>query len=376
MIDWQASEQLYGITKIKFGCRIAVICDECNSTGSRLVRSPNEIVDNQMVWFCRRCINSKVTKRLWQNREYRDRMEAIWANPEYKSKLAVASKRQWANMENRIKAAAISRTQWIDPEYRAKVTIARTNSEYRANMSAAIKHTWSDPEYRSKMAAIYTNPEYRSKMAATVKQLWCDPEYRASATAIWSNPEYRARMISILTGPKCRTKLSAVMEQLWCDPEYRASASAAAVSLWRDPEYRSKRSVAIAKCVAAGKFNTYSKCKCGWHESTKIGKVRYRSSWELAYYQYLDDNIEVISYKPEPFLLPYHFNNMSLNYIPDIIVWYADNHQELIEIKPNRLLKWPKNIAKIEAGQEYCALTGMVFVVLTEYELSAMGVLQ
>jgi len=52
-----------------------------------------------------------------------------------------------------------------------------------------------------------------------------------------------------------------------------------------------------------------------------------------------------------------------------VLVEYADGHNELVEIKPSGLLKYPQVRAKLDAGKAYCESASMVFVVLTEVEL-------
>lgn len=63
------------------------------------------------------------------------------------------------------------------------------------------------------------------------------------------------------------------------------------------------------------------------------------------------------------------------NYIPDLLVTYIDGHRELVEIKPKRRIANPKNVKKFLAAGEWCLQNSCRFVVLTEVELKAMGLI-
>ena len=112
---------------------------------------------------------------------------------------------------------------------------------------------------------------------------------------------------------------------------------------------------------------TNGRFKSGYHHSPKAGKVHYRSSYELAFYQQLDQESEVSTYEVEAVQIPYYFDGRQRTYIPDVLIHYTDGGQELVEIKPEALLDTPENDAKFEAAfKEY----GEQFVIVTEHELS------
>lgn len=115
--------------------------------------------------------------------------------------------------------------------------------------------------------------------------------------------------------------------------------------------------------------------------------VVYRSSWELSFCQYLDENDAFISWGSECVKILYKnpiSNKMSF-YHPDFLINYIDKsgqyHKELIEIKPRNqtvlkeagngkdLLEISKNYMKWEAAIHWCEKRGIKFRVLTEKDL-------
>lgn len=104
-------------------------------------------------------------------------------------------------------------------------------------------------------------------------------------------------------------------------------------------------------------------CK-GQYVSTKTGRtVNYRSSWELAYAKLLDNDPNVTYWEFEKFHLTYTTpQNKKRRYIPDFIVCYADGHQELVEVKPNKLTSNKTNIAKQLSAEIFCAEQNLSYV--------------
>lgn len=65
----------------------------------------------------------------------------------------------------------------------------------------------------------------------------------------------------------------------------------------------------------------------------------YRSAYEYAFFEKLEENVEVVQYISEPFFIPYRDSKgKSRSYKPDIIVLYADGRVEICEIKPQAML--------------------------------------
>lgn len=111
-----------------------------------------------------------------------------------------------------------------------------------------------------------------------------------------------------------------------------------------------------------GKKPTY---KEGFFTSAKNGMkdFHYRSGWELDVYKCLEEMDEVIGYKVEPFPIGYWFQGEHRHYYPDLLVAFADGHEEVWEIKPARQTTLPINEAKWTAAAAYCQSRGIEFSV-------------
>jgi len=113
----------------------------------------------------------------------------------------------------------------------------------------------------------------------------------------------------------------------------------------------------------------------------------FRSSWELVFMRFCDNNPHIEKWASEPLKIPY-FNpieNKYKPYKPDFLVVYNDKngsrHAELVEIKPAKethlseakskrdKLRLAVNAAKWMACNEYCKAHGMTFRVITESDL-------
>lgn len=118
----------------------------------------------------------------------------------------------------------------------------------------------------------------------------------------------------------------------------------------------------------------------GTHLSTKTNEsYKYRSEWELRYMIWLDTNDDVRTYSYEALKITYVSNLKSKrlrNYIPDFLVTMSDGRELLVEIKPKRFLEKPINKKKFDSARAWCAENSREFVILTEIELSALGIMK
>lgn len=115
---------------------------------------------------------------------------------------------------------------------------------------------------------------------------------------------------------------------------------------------------------------------------------RYRSSWELTFMQFCDNNPSVQQWSSESVTIPYRdpLTGKSTVYLPDFLIVYLDKnmkrHVELIEIKPtNQMLKekvgknpynqaqYIKNQAKWAAAAAWCQQQGIKFRVINEHDI-------
>ena len=125
-------------------------------------------------------------------------------------------------------------------------------------------------------------------------------------------------------------------------------------------------------------------------------KIVYRSSWELRFMKYLDENSNIIQWASEELAIPYKspLDGRWHRYFPDFLIRMRDKDGnvvvKMIEIKPrsqavpptprNKGSKPTKkylqevatfgiNRSKWEAAKDYCEDRKWEFVVLTEKEL-------
>jgi hypothetical protein len=117
------------------------------------------------------------------------------------------------------------------------------------------------------------------------------------------------------------------------------------------------------------------------------GKIKYRSSWELAFMNFCDNNNHILEWASESIKIPYRnpvTGKQSL-YIPDFLVFYQNKHgkkvAELVEIKPkkqsimeSKLSNRDKaivavNYAKWDMATKWAKRNGMIFRVVTEEQI-------
>ena len=121
--------------------------------------------------------------------------------------------------------------------------------------------------------------------------------------------------------------------------------------------------------------------------------IVYRSSWELKFLRWCDNNPSVLEYSSEETIIPYRCptDNRIHRYFVDAKIKVRDGTGQLktylVEIKPDKqtrppepsqrkskrylqeVMTWGKNDAKWKAAREYCADRGWDFIILTEFHL-------
>ena len=127
-----------------------------------------------------------------------------------------------------------------------------------------------------------------------------------------------------------------------------------------------------------------------------LGDVRniiYRSSWELRFLRWCDQNVNIIEYGSEEFFIPYMspVDNRVHRYYPDFIIKVRHKDKSIkryvVEVKPDKQTRPPKqgkrvtksfiyetktyavNQAKWKAAQEWCKDRLLEFKIITEKEL-------
>ena len=120
----------------------------------------------------------------------------------------------------------------------------------------------------------------------------------------------------------------------------------------------------------------------------------YRSSWELAFCRYCDENPAIIQWASESIRIKYRNpfkepNRQITDYVPDFFIHYIDangkKHYELIEIKPHKQTSINNarsmkdkaaaalNTVKWEAARAFARAHNMKFTILTEKNMFFTG---
>jgi len=122
------------------------------------------------------------------------------------------------------------------------------------------------------------------------------------------------------------------------------------------------------------------------------GDPVYRSSWELKFFRFCDDNINVVEWASEAVIIPYisPIDKKVHRYHTDGIIAIKEANgikKYIVEIKPSAQTKLPvkgkkrqstmvyetvryaQNQAKWDAARKWCQKHGYEFLILTELEL-------
>jgi len=118
----------------------------------------------------------------------------------------------------------------------------------------------------------------------------------------------------------------------------------------------------------------------------------YRSSWELMFMRFCDNNPSIQEWASEPMRIPYRdpLTGKGTVYVPDFLIKYVDKntkaHVEMIEIKPaNQMIQekvgknsynqaqYIKNLAKWQAAKIFCQQRGIHFRILNEQDIFVSG---
>lgn len=115
-----------------------------------------------------------------------------------------------------------------------------------------------------------------------------------------------------------------------------------------------------------------------------VNNIMFRSSWELAFFKWLDTNNAILRWGSEELAIPYvsPLDGRVHRYFPDLIIMYKDNtgalKKEIIEIKPyKQSVATPRmsdrdrqalivNEAKWKYAADFAEQHGATFRVLTE----------
>ena len=118
----------------------------------------------------------------------------------------------------------------------------------------------------------------------------------------------------------------------------------------------------------------------GVYTSAKSGQnCKYRSSWELKYLEYLDNDPNVKTFGYETVKIPYISNVRTgkiRHYFPDVLVEFVDGKRTLVEIKPSRRVLQDKVQKKLRAAAGWCTDNDVTLLIITEFDLKGLGLLK
>lgn len=161
-----------------------------------------------------------------------------------------------------------------------------------------------------------------------------------SCTAIWGNkvPSKRLNVSKALTGKKLSKK-------------HREALSRGAIN----------------RLTKSGMINGYYKSKKGCYKSKKSNEeLIYDSQYELDFIKLCDLDKTIKNIARADIKIPYLLDGITKNYLPDFIITTIDGNKILVEIKPNRMKYWDKNLLKSIAGRKYCKKNNLKYLLVTE----------
>lgn len=113
--------------------------------------------------------------------------------------------------------------------------------------------------------------------------------------------------------------------------------------------------------------------------------IIYRSSYELKFITWLENNNSVKNWGSECFYIPYLYKDGTTHkYYPDYFVEMINGDKIVVEIKPYNQTQKPvnencwvakeysKNVCKWNAAKEFCQRKGFIFKILTEKTINQL----
>jgi hypothetical protein len=273
--------------------------------------------------------------------------------------------------------------------------------QWRAKHSAAMRKMWSDPTKRAemsrKMKEISRQPErldqlrkagknpahnaacrtiaFRTRASIHSKLRCSDPDYRLrlseKAKVRSSTPQFKKTITQTnhirWSNPQQREKMSILTRERWGNPQYRQDRISDIRAYFQKPEAISRHSDIMKDRIKKGYQPPGHRGKPGYHWSPKLqDRVHYRSKQELLLFKRLDSNPDVVFYRVEPVWISYSYRQATRNYLPDVLIYYRDGTQTLVEYKPELYVKEEQNLAKWTAAKAWCLSKNRRFEVWTE----------
>lgn len=170
-------------------------------------------------------------------------------------------------------------------------------------ISDSLRENWKDPNIAQRYSSYWRSEEHGKEVSERLKKDWKE------------NPDkYKIPFQEYARSPEGREVRSRNMKKV-------------SDSLWKDEEYVEKKRVQgrdqMLKNLKDPSFG-YCRNKCYYNG------VYYRSSWEVKFAKFCDDN--TIKFKYESFKFDYEYEGHLHYYVPD---FYLIEYNIFIEIKPS-----------------------------------------
>jgi hypothetical protein len=239
-----------------------------------------------------------------------------------------------------------------------------TDEEYYCKYVLKAEHPKCECGNELHLETLSTGFRKFCSVSCSQKHYMTSERARSYAEKQWKKPEFvqmmSRTMHKTVISPGFKEARAKGLAKVKLRPEYRAKVSQIMLKKWSDDDFKDKRLSSIFKSHGKDKF----------YDSPKVGKVSYRSSYELEAYKMLDASDKVKKYEVECVRLKYRDSEGARrSYYPDLIITWKDNSREMIEIKPEKLLDHDIVIRKAESGRKYCEENGMTYSFWTEKEL-------
>ncbi len=159
------------------------------------------------------------------------------------------------------------------------------------------------------------------------------------------------------------------------DREKRGKHSRRCKAIWltRDDNYRQEfgRKVSLGLANSDKSTMSYKRHKSGFINTAKAGRLFFRSSWEKAVCEFLDQCAKVDQFQLEPFAVEYTNSKGFTRYTRlDFLVTLTNDTRAVFEVKPKTLIEYNENPYKIRGQREYCRNNSLQFYVIHKQDLN------
>jgi len=298
----------------------------------------------------------------------------VWQDPEKRAKYSVGLKSGWKHRSRKRRpkflvecwckcGALIIGKLGKDIQYinGHNFKVHKKDQRGEKNHMYGKNHSKETLKKMSKSQSDSFTGEKKLNYSTMMKELWKNPEERKKRSG--KKKYYPKHRHGHTTSVETRNRIGLSNKGKVRSLDFRMHLSKVTKGKKLSPEVYQKR---IEKIVDGYSNN----CKTYHYYSEKNKKqIYYHSKYELACFELLEKMKIVKSYERCKYVVDYEYEGSTHKYIPDIVITYDDGRREIIEIKPEYQLKYDRNIAKIDAAQNYFGKLDIPFSIWTETKL-------